>query len=101
MVRHVVMWVFPAESAGRTRDENVTRAVELLHGLPAAIPEIRRFEVSTDELGGEKHAHLLLDSDFDDWDALEAYQQHPAHLDVVGFFREAGTTRWAVDRQVP
>jgi hypothetical protein len=100
MIRHVVMWVFPEESAGRTRAQNVARASELLRGLPAAIPGIRRLEVGTDELGGERQAHLMLESELDDWDALEAYQQHPAHLEVVAFFREAGTTRLAVDYQV-
>jgi hypothetical protein len=99
MIRHVVMWVFPEQSGGRPRAENVARATELLHGLPAAIPEILRFEVAADELGGEKQAHLMLDADFRDWDALETYQQHPAHLEVVAFFRECGTARWAVDHE--
>jgi hypothetical protein len=97
MMRHVVMWVFPEESAGRARDENMARAIEMLRELPAEIPVIRRFDVVTNQLAGDKQAHLLLDSDFDDWDALETYQQHPAHLAVVAFFGEAGTTRWAVD----
>ena len=100
MIRHVVMWVFPDESAGRSRDENVARAAELLRGLPAAIPEIRRLEAGADQLGGERQAHLVLESDFDDWAALETYQQHPAHLDVVAFFREVGTTRLAVDFEI-
>jgi stress responsive alpha/beta barrel protein len=100
MIRHVVMWVFPEESAGRTREDNLLRAFELLQALPDAIPLIRRFDVATDQLGGEKQAHLMLDSDFDDWDALETYQQHPAHLEVVAFFREVGTTRLAVDHEV-
>jgi hypothetical protein len=99
MIRHVVMWAFPEESAGRTREDNVLRAFELLLALPDAIPVIRRFDVATDQLGGEKQAHLMLDSDFDDWDALETYQQHPAHLEVVAFFRELGTTRLAVDHE--
>lgn len=97
MVRHVVMWVFPEDSAGRSREENVSRACELLSALPDAIPEIRRYEIGVDELGGERQAHLVLDSEFDDWDALERYQQHPSHLEVVAFFREVGTTRYAVD----
>jgi hypothetical protein len=99
MIRHVVMWVFPDESGGRSRDENVARAVELLRSLPAAIPEILRFEIAVDELGGDKQAHLMLDADFADWDALETYQQHPAHLEVVAFFRGCGTVRWAVDHE--
>jgi len=91
------MWVFPEESAGRSRDENVARACELLRALPGAIAEIQRFEIGVDELGGERQAHLVLVSEFADWDALERYQQHPSHLEVVGFFREVGTTRYAVD----
>ena len=100
MIRHVVMWVFPDVSAGRSRDDDVARAVELLRALPAAIPGIRRFEPGVDQLGGERQAHLVLVSDFDDWDALETYQQHPAHLEVVAFFREVGTSRLAVDYEV-
>jgi hypothetical protein len=100
MIRHVVMWVFPEESAGRAREDNVLRAFELLRALPDAIPVIRQFDVATDQLGGEKQAHLMLDSTFDDWDALETYQQHPAHLEVVAFFRGLGTTRSAVDYEI-
>ena len=100
MIRHVVMWVFPDESAGRSCAENVAKAVELLQGLPATIPGIRRFEPGVDQLGGERQAHLVLESDFDDWAALETYQQHPAHLAVVAFFREVGTSRLAVDYEV-
>jgi hypothetical protein len=100
MIRHVVMWVFLEESGGRTREDNVLRAFELLRALPEAIPVIRRFDVVTDQLGGEKQAHLLLDADFDSWDDLETYQQHPAHLEVVAFFRAVETTRWAVDHEV-
>jgi hypothetical protein len=100
MIRHVVMWVFPDDSAGRSRAENVAKAVDLLQGLPAAIPAIRRFEPGGDQLGGERQAHLVLVSDFDDWDALETYQQHPAHLEVVAFFREVGTSRLAVDYEI-
>ena len=100
MIRHVVMWVFPEESAGRSRDENVAKALELLQGLPPVVPVIRRFEPGVDQLGGERQAQLVLESDFDDWDALETYQQHPAHLEVVAFFREVGATRLAVDYEV-
>jgi hypothetical protein len=100
MIRHVVMWVFPEESAGRSRADNLLRAVELLHSLPEAIPGIKRFEVGVDQLGGEKNAHLVLESDFDDWQSLEAYQVHPVHLEVVAFFREVGTTRLGVDYEL-
>lgn len=100
MIRHVVMWVFPEESAGRSRQENVLRAVGMLHALPEAIPEIQRFEVGVDELGGERQAHLVLESDFADWDALERYQKHPAHQEVVAFFRECETARLGADYTV-
>jgi hypothetical protein len=100
MIRHVVMWVFPEESAGRSREDNVLRAYELLQSLPEAIPVIRTFAVLRDHLGGENQAHLMIDSTFDDWDALEAYQQHPAHLEAVAFFREVGTTRLGVDHEL-
>jgi hypothetical protein len=101
MIRHVVMWIFPEESAGRSREDNVLRAFELLQALPDVIPVIRRLDVLPDHLGGDKQAHLMIDADFDDWDALEVYQQHPAHLEVVAFFREVGTTRWAIDHEQP
>jgi hypothetical protein len=100
MIRHVVMWVFPEHSAGRSRDDNVQRAESLLRTLPGAIPGIRRFEVGVDQLGGEKNAHLVLESDFDDWPALEHYQGHPAHLEAVRFFHEVGTARLGVDYEV-
>lgn len=100
MIRHVVVWSFPDQSDGQGKRDNLLRAVELLDALPDAVPVIRRFEVGVDQLGGDKQADLVLEADFDDWDALEAYQQHPAHLEVVAFFRSVGTTRLAVDYEI-
>ena len=100
MIRHVVVWVFPGEHDDVAKRDNLLRAVELLDALPDAVPVIRRFEVGVDQLGGDKQADLVLEADFDDWDALEAYQQHPAHLEVVAFFRSVGTTRLAVDYEI-
>ena len=45
-------------------------------------------------------ADVALYSEFASWDALAAYQQHPAHLKVAGFVQEIRLERHVVDYEI-
>lgn len=75
MVRHIVFFGLRPDVAEAQRNE----LMESLRGLKAVIPEIRHIEVMPDEIGGERSATFGLLSEFDDYEAMRRYQQHPDH----------------------
>jgi quinol monooxygenase YgiN len=97
MIQHIAMWHFLEEAGGRSRTENLAIAKDMIEGLAAKIPGIGRFEVGINENAGEQSAHLVLVSQFIDWEALQAYQVHAAHQAVVEFMGGVRDGRWVVD----
>lgn len=93
--RHVVMWTMrgPSESErAQQRDELVRR----LRALPALIPQIRSFEVGAGDIR-PLFFDVVLVSEFDDEQGLQAYVTSPAHVEVIDYVREFTSDRAAVD----
>jgi hypothetical protein len=97
MIKHIVLWKVKEEADGLDRAGLAARIKADLEALAPVIPEIRSIEVGINELPGEQAADLALVAEFDDLDALDAYQRHPAHQQVVAFVRRAVTSRQVVD----
>jgi hypothetical protein len=68
-----------------------------LRALPARISEIRSYQVGIDELDGPRSWDVVLVSEFDSFDTLNAYIKHPDHQDLVAFIDQVSETRAAVD----
>ena len=83
MLTHVVLFKFKPE----TDTAKANRLEAQLKGLPALISEIREFRVGRDVVRSERSYDLALVSAFDDLDALQRYQVHPAHQDVVALIK--------------
>ena len=79
MIRHVAVFRFVPTFTATEREHWMA----LLRALPAQIPELRSLSVGTDVLGGPSSHELAIVADFDDLDALEAYNRHPAHEEVL------------------
>ncbi len=94
------MWSFKEFAEGRSRRENIDRAVGLLRGLPKAIPEIRSLEVGMNAIPSRDASDIVLCVDFEDPAALDRYQDHPAHREVAGFIGKVRETRSAIDYEV-
>lgn len=94
-VRHIVAWSLAAEDAA-TRAEHAAELVRRLRALVGVVPAIRSLSTGVD-VGIAGNADVALIVDVDDLDALEAYQQHPAHQELVGFVRSIVRGRTAVD----
>ena len=83
MIRHIVMFSFKPEAEGRTKDENVALTKAMLEQLPSKIGLIRASRVEVNAPGAsEENCDLLLISDFDSLEDLQAYQVHPDHVAV-------------------
>ncbi len=83
MLTHVVLFKFKPETTAAQAVQLETR----LRGLPAVISEIREFRIGRDVVRSERSYDLALVSAFDDLAAMQRYQVHPAHQEVVALVR--------------
>jgi hypothetical protein len=99
MIRHVLIFSLktddPAEKAEQTAE--IRRR---LVGLMDVIPEIKRMSVPADSTGIDRNGDLAIDSDFDDVAGLQAYIDHPAHVEVAKYIGSVIATRAAIDFEV-
>lgn len=85
MVHHIVLFRC-AESVQNEEAATVIAEVKYqMELLPALIPEILKFEVRPCVPFDRLAADLLLISEFADAEALQTYQQHPAHQAFVAW----------------
>ena len=80
MIRHVILWKLKSTAEDKEKvKKEIKEGLETLNGK---IPGLREIHVYTDDLPGSS-ADLMLDSAFDDLQALEKYRIHPAHVAVA------------------
>ena len=93
MLTHVVLFKFkPETTAGE-----IQQMAEGLGGLPQLIEEIREFRFGTDVLCTERSYDFALVSSFDDLVAMQRYQVHPEHQEVLAFIKTIVSNVFAVD----
>ena len=96
MLTHIVLFKFKPE----TTAEQAARLEAGLKGLPALISDIsdiREFRVGRDVVRSERSYDLGLVSAFADLAALQRYQVHPAHQEVVSLVKALCSGVVAVD----
>ncbi len=81
MIQHVVMMTFKAG----TDQDRVAELEKLLGALPGVIEEIRSYDFGRDVLHSQRSFDFALVSAFDDLAAMDRYQQHPRHQEVLQF----------------
>jgi hypothetical protein len=91
------MWKLKETAEGASRAENIVHMKSRLEALPKAIAEIRSLEVGVAYDRSEAMFDLVLITEFASRAALEAYQVHPAHQEVVGFVKAVTAQRAVVD----
>jgi hypothetical protein len=69
----------------------------MLEELKSSITVIRRLEVGIGMQRGDQAYDLVLSADFDSVEALDSYQAHPAHQEVVKFLRKVQSQKATVD----
>ena len=81
MGRHVILGNMKETLADEERRKVKNDIKEALEALKGVIPGLLEINVATDPLD-TSNADLLLDSLFEDKDALAVYADHPAHVKV-------------------
>ena len=96
MIRHIVMWTLRGETA---EDQKIARArVKAgFEGLRGKIPGMRTIEIGSDVSGVDYACDVVLVSEFESREALDAYAHHPLHLLVREELGDLRTARYQVD----
>ena len=73
----------------RLRDPiDVEEAARRLRRLAEQVPSLRELQVGIDVIRSARSWDLVLQTTFDDQQGMEAYQVHPAHVQVLIWLRE-------------
>ncbi len=97
MIKHIVMWRLKDEALGATKEENAFKLKETLLALKDVIDELKAVDVGINFNPSEAAFDVVLYSEFDNREGLEAYQKHPEHVKIVEFVGEIRTDRAVVD----
>ena len=95
-VKHIVMWNLLASADGEKADavEAVRSRFEALKGV---IPGLLHIEIGVDFSRVSYACDVVLYSEFESTEALEAYASHPAHLKIRDELEGVRIARYQVD----
>lgn len=98
MVKHIVMFKFMEQAEGRTKLENANIAKDMLVALQGVVPTLKSSKVTLNASKADNTNYdLVLEADFEDFDALNEYIVHPEHKKVGVFMRGVRESRACVD----
>ncbi len=97
MIKHIVMWRLKDSANGASKEENAKKLKSSLESLKDKISEINHVEVGININRSDAAFDVVLYSEFDSVDDLQAYQRHPEHMEIVGFVNQIRSERAVVD----
>ena len=101
MLRHIVTYKFLPEAQWRAKKENIIIAKKLADEMAKSIPELISFccGIGSPEQKSDNYDILLI-CDLQDFDALAAYKQSPAHKAFGAHCHAVSSDRAAIDFEV-
>lgn len=96
MIKHIVMWNVRGET-DEARHEAAQFVIDRFEGLIGLIPGMQRLEVGRDVSGVDYACHVVLYTEFDSQEALDAYANHPEHLRIREELGDIRISRCQVD----
>ena len=82
MVKHIILWTLKDELSAEEKEQVKLGIKEGLEGLAGKIPGMIDIKVNINGLASS-NADLMLDSTFENEDALKGYAVHPDHVAVA------------------
>ena len=92
MITHIVLFKLKDRSP-----DSVARTAAVLRNMEGKIPELLSIEVGTDVLHSERSYDISLITRHESLEALQAYQVHPVHQQVIAHMQEAREAAVSVD----
>jgi phenylalanyl-tRNA synthetase alpha subunit len=101
MIKHIVFFGLADNAEGKTKAENAQIIKTGLENLIHFIPEIRKIEVGINYPNAPKTNYdIALYTEFDNFEAVDVYQEHPEHKKVASYIGKVRVSRAAVDYEV-
>lgn len=92
MITHIVCFKLKDNS-----EESVARTAAVLRNMEGKIEELKYIEVGVDVLHSERSYDIVLLTKFESMAALDMYQAHPVHKEVIAHMMEAREASVSVD----
>ena len=100
MVKHVILWKLKDEFSTEEKETIKAGIKSGLEGLMGQVPGLLEISVHTNGLPSS-NADLMLDSAFENEEALKGYAVHPAHVEVADTkVRPYTATRTCLDFEI-
>ena len=100
MVKHVILWTLKDEYDAEEKERIKAGIKEGLESLAGKIPALVDIRVNMNGLHSST-AYLMLDSTFENAEALKGYSTHPEHVAVAdGKVRPFTATRACLDYEI-
>jgi hypothetical protein len=96
MIKHIVMWNLRGDTP-KERAGSIRRVQAAFDGLQGLIPGLTALEIGVDVSAIEYACDVVLYSEFESRDALDAYATHPEHLRVKRELADLRIARYQVD----
>ena len=100
MIKHIVMWNVRADGQGG-RAANIERLKRGFESLNGRIPGLLHMEIGVDTSGIDYACDVVLYSEFESQEALDAYADNPHHLRLRRELADVRTARHQVDYRSP
>lgn len=94
MVKHIILWNLKETYSDSEKDEIRKNIKRELEGLKGKIPGLIDIRVQTERLPSST-ADLMLDSTFENAEALAGYSVHTEHVEIADTFVRPHTERRA------
>ncbi len=98
MIKHTVMWTIKEGETPRSKFERMAEMKSRLLDLKETIREIVSMEVYfSSPQAPIGNYDVVLITEFRSWNDLDAYQKHPAHIEVGSYIANVKQNRAAID----
>lgn len=98
MIRHIVLWKLDKQYNPEEKEEICRQITKKLQDLKNHVDTIKLLEVSrNDRQAPDSNYDIMLNTLFDGFEELEAYQIHPEHLKAAGYLKSLKLERAAID----
>lgn len=102
MIKHLVLWKLKDKALGRSKSENALLLKQRLENLNGIIPGMHLLEIgiTINNTDSDDEVDVVLYSEFENIEALEAYYPHPEHVKIKEFVQAIRSERRVIDYQV-
>jgi hypothetical protein len=102
VIVHIVFWKLHETGAnGKSREENALEMRRRFAALMGVIPGLLKVETGIDLLRTGDSVDVCLYTEFESMAALEAYNPHPAHKEIIAFLKDVRYERRVIDYERP